>query len=36
VVGTPETIAKAENSYTGQWLARILSPNGNRQSHDHS
>jgi excinuclease ABC subunit A len=35
VVGTPETIAKAENSYTGQWLARILPPNGNPQSHDH-
>ncbi len=27
--GTPETIAKAPNSYTGQWLARILSRNGN-------
>src|ERR1022692_1288986 len=35
VVGPPEVIAKAENSYTGQWLARILSPNGNPQSHDH-
>ena len=35
-VGTPETIAKAQNSYTGQWLARILSPNGKPQSHDHA
>jgi len=26
--GTPETIAKTPNSYTGQWLARILSRNG--------
>ena len=34
-VGTPEAIAQAENSYTGQWLARILPPNGNPQSHDH-
>jgi excinuclease ABC subunit A len=34
-VGTPETIAKAENSYTGQWLARILPPNGNPQSNEH-
>ncbi len=33
-VGPPETIAKAKNSYTGQWLARILSPNG-KPSHDH-
>ena len=27
-VGTPETIAKSRNSYTGQWLARALSRNG--------
>ena len=26
--GPPETIAKAANSYTGQWLARVLSRNG--------
>jgi len=26
--GTPEAIAKAPNSYTGQWLTRILSRNG--------
>ena len=26
--GTPETIARTPNSYTGQWLARILSRNG--------
>ena len=26
--GTPEVIAKAPNSYTGQWLARILARNG--------
>jgi excinuclease ABC subunit A len=31
-VGTPEAIAQAENSYTGQWLARILPPNGNSQT----
>ena len=34
-VGTPETIAKAENSYTGQWLARILPLNGNPHSNEH-
>ncbi len=27
--GTPEDISKAPDSYTGQWLARILSSNGN-------
>lgn len=27
--GTPETIAGVPDSYTGQWLSRILSPNGN-------
>ena len=26
--GTPETIAKTPNSYTGQWLVRVLSRNG--------
>jgi excinuclease ABC subunit A len=34
-VGTPETIARAENSYTGQWLARILPLNGNPHSNEH-
>ena len=28
VVGPPETIATARNSYTGQWLARVLPRNG--------
>ena len=32
VAGTPETIAKTPNSYTGQWLARVLSRNGGRGS----
>jgi excinuclease ABC subunit A len=32
--GTPEMIAATPNSYTGQWLARILSSNGNSQSHE--
>ena len=27
-VGTPETIAKSETSYTGQWLQRVLPKNG--------
>ena len=33
--GVPETIAEAENSYTGQWLARILPGNGKPHSHEH-
>jgi excinuclease ABC subunit A len=33
-VGQPESIAKATNSYTGQWLARILPPNGNRRADE--
>ena len=28
VAGTPETVANTANSYTGQWLARVLSRNG--------
>jgi len=32
--GTPEAIAKAPNSYTGQWLARILAHNGS-SPHGH-
>jgi excinuclease ABC subunit A len=32
--GTPEEIAKDKNSYTGQWLARILGKNGYLQSQD--
>jgi excinuclease ABC subunit A len=31
--GTPEDIAKNKKSHTGQWLARILSKNGNSQSN---
>ena len=31
--GYPETIASTPNSYTGQWLARALSSNGNSASH---
>jgi excinuclease ABC subunit A len=34
-VGPPEAIVKARNSYTGQWLARILPPNGNPHSNEH-
>ncbi|MDR3749740.1 MAG: excinuclease ABC subunit UvrA [Acidobacteriota bacterium] len=33
-IGQPEAIAEATNSYTGQWLARILPPNGNRQTDE--
>jgi excinuclease ABC subunit A len=33
-VGPPEEIAKAKESYTGQWLSRILSSNGNPQPHE--
>src|SRR5271169_6395862 len=32
--GTPEAIAQTPNSYTGQWLARILSRNGS-SPHGH-
>jgi len=32
-VGPPEDIVKAPDSYTGQWLSRILSGNGNANSH---
>src|SRR5215813_10323332 len=35
-VGTPETVAKSKKSYTGQWLSRILSKNGNSQSNEGS
>jgi excinuclease ABC subunit A len=31
--GTPEVIAATPNSHTGQWLARVLSHNGNAQSY---
>ncbi len=34
-VGPPEEIVKAPDSYTGQWLSRILSSNGNALSHGH-
>jgi len=30
-VGTPEAIARNKKSHTGQWLARVLSTNGNSQ-----
>ena len=33
-VGPPETIAEAPNSYTGQWLSRILSRDGSSRPHD--
>jgi len=33
-VGTPEAIARNKNSYTGQWLSRILSKNGNSRSNE--
>jgi excinuclease ABC subunit A len=29
VAGTPEAVARSKRSYTGQWLSRILSSNGN-------
>jgi len=31
-VGPPEAIAEAQNSYTGQWLTRVLPHNGHQQS----
>ena len=34
--GTPETIARNKKSYTGQWLARVLSKNGNSPSNGAS
>jgi excinuclease ABC subunit A len=34
-VGTPETIAKLPNSYTGKFLARILNGNGSSPSNGH-
>ncbi len=34
VTGTPETVAKCKESYTGQWLSRILIDSGNSQSED--
>jgi excinuclease ABC subunit A len=34
-VGTPEDIVAAPDSYTGQWLSRILSSNGTAPSHGH-
>jgi len=32
VTGTPETVANCKDSYTGQWLSRILHTNGNPPS----
>ena len=32
-VGPPEQIVKVPDSYTGQWLSRILSSNGNSHGH---
>jgi excinuclease ABC subunit A len=34
VTGTPETVANCKESYTGQWLSRILVNNGNSPSDD--
>jgi excinuclease ABC subunit A len=34
VTGTPETVAACEESYTGQWLSRILQINGNSPDGD--
>jgi excinuclease ABC subunit A len=31
--GTPEVIARNKKSHTGQWLARVLSKNGNSSSN---
>ena len=31
VTGTPETVAKCKESYTGQWLSRILVDSGNSE-----
>ena len=33
-VGTPEAIAAAPESYTGQWLSRVLPEHGNPHSHE--
>jgi excinuclease ABC subunit A len=33
IAGTPEAVARSKKSHTGQWLARILSKNGNSQSN---
>ena len=35
VAGPPEVVARAPNSYTGNWLARILHSNGNAGSNGH-
>jgi excinuclease ABC subunit A len=32
-VGTPESVAKNSKSYTGKWLARILTSNGNSRGN---
>ncbi len=32
--GTPEDIVKVADSYTGQWLSRVLSSNGDGAAHD--
>ncbi len=34
--GPPEAIANSPNSYTGQWLARVLPRDGHAQSQLHS
>ena len=33
VAGTPEAVARNSKSYTGKWLSRILSSNGNSRSN---
>jgi len=35
VAGPPEVVARAPNSYTGKWLARILQGNGHTRSNGH-
>ncbi|MGZ4788624.1 MAG: excinuclease ABC subunit UvrA [Terriglobales bacterium] len=35
VTGTPETVAQCKESYTGQWLSRILQTNGISPDDDH-
>ena len=34
--GTPEAVARNKKSYTGQWLARVLSKNGNSNAQSSS
>jgi excinuclease ABC subunit A len=36
VTGTPETVAQCKQSYTGQWLARVLHSNGIPEEHSNN